>query len=228
MNVHPLKTMLWLRWRISVSQLKRSGQINAVITAVFLGATVFVSVSMFFVALVAGYFVLPQATPDHMLYLWDGLTVGFLLFWMFGLMTELQRSDALSLNKLLHLPVSPSGAFLINYLSSFFSLTFVMFLPVMIGLAIVQVVMMGPAMLVVFPLLAGFLLMVTALTYQLRGWLATLMVNKRRRRTIISLLTISMIAVFQVPYLINLTYMRKRADRTQVESRENTKKNLRA
>jgi hypothetical protein len=219
-NVHHLKTMLWLRWRITVRLLKRSGQLNAAITFVFLAVIVFASVAMFFVALVAGYFTLPHASPDHILYLWDGIVVGFLLFWMFGLLIELQRSDVLSLDKLLHLPVSPSGAFLINYLSSFFSLSFVVFLPAMIGLAIAQVVVMGPAMLVVFPLLAGFLLMVTALTYQLRGWLATLMVNKRRRRTIISLVTIGMIAVFQLPNLINLNYMRKRTDRAQVQSRE--------
>ena len=36
-------------------------------------------------------------------------------------------------------------------------------------------------MLVVLPLLAAFLLMVTGISYQFQGWLAALMVNKRRR-----------------------------------------------
>ena len=46
------------------------------------------------------------------------LIVGFLFFWSIGLLTELQRTEPLSLSKFLHLPVSVNGAFLINYLSS--------------------------------------------------------------------------------------------------------------
>jgi len=30
--------------------------------------------------------------PEVMLYVWTGVTVGFLFFWMMGVMTELQRS----------------------------------------------------------------------------------------------------------------------------------------
>src|SRR5262249_53646769 len=54
-----------------------------------------------------------------------------------------------------------------------------------------------------FPVMAGFFLMVTALTYQLRGWLASLMENKRRRRTIVTLLTMIVVLIFQVPNLLN-------------------------
>ena len=35
------------------------------------------------------------------------------------------------------------------------------------------------------PLVLGFVFMVTAWTYCVRGWLAALMVNKRRRRAIV-------------------------------------------
>ena len=54
---------------------------------------------------------------------WDGIVLAFLFIWMIGLITELQRTEALSLDKFLHLPVSPIGAFLINYLSSLFSVS---------------------------------------------------------------------------------------------------------
>jgi hypothetical protein len=46
--------------------------------------------------------------------------------------------------------------------------------------------------------------MVTALTYQLQGWLASLMSNPRRRRTAIVTITVLFIVVFQLPNLINL------------------------
>ena len=69
----------------------------------------------------------------------DGLTVSFLFFWMMGVMTELQRSEVLSIEKLFHFPISPSSAFLINYLSSLVSLSLILFFPAMIGLAIASV-----------------------------------------------------------------------------------------
>lgn len=59
-------------------------------------------------------------------------------------------------------------------------------------------------MLLVLPLLAAFVLMVTALTYQFQGWLASLMSNPRRRRTIIVLITMAFILLFQVPNLVNI------------------------
>ncbi len=75
-------------------------------------------------------------------------------------------------------------------------------------------------MLVVFLLFASFVLMVTAVTHQFRGWLFSLMTNKRRRRTIIALLTGGFILLVQLPNLINVTVWRNRRgdepDRFQV------------
>ena len=49
--------------------------------------------------------------------------------------------------------------------------------------------------------------MVTGLTYQFQGWLAALMVNPRRRRTVIVLLTMAFVLVFQLPNLFNILYL---------------------
>src|SRR5262245_34191043 len=59
-------------------------------------------------------------------------------------------------------------------------------------------------MLAVLPLVVAFLLMVTALTYQFQGWLAALMVNKRRRRTVMVVATMAIILIAQLPQLINV------------------------
>src|SRR5262249_16941813 len=53
----------------------------------------------------------------------------------------------------------------------------------------------------------SFILMLTAWTYCLRGWLAALMINKRRRRTIIVWMTIAFVLVFQIPNLLLNTRM---------------------
>ncbi len=52
-------------------------------------------------------------------------------------------------------------------------------------------------------MLAAFLLMVTALTYQFQGWLASLMSNPRRRRTVIVATTLVFVLIFQLPNLLN-------------------------
>jgi hypothetical protein len=95
---------------------------------------------------------------------------------------ELQRTEPLSLSKLMHLPISTNGAFLINYLSSLISVSLILFLPAMLGITLGVALGQSPLFLLLLPLLAAFLFMVTALTYQFQGWLASLMANKRRRQ----------------------------------------------
>ncbi len=57
-------------------------------------------------------------------------------------------------------------------------------------------------MLLLLPLVFGFFFMVTAWTYCLRGWLAALMVNKRRRRAIIVGVTMAFMLLAQLPNLL--------------------------
>jgi hypothetical protein len=203
-NWRQFQTFVWLRWRLQVNQLKRGGIANAVIMAILAVSCLFLAAFLFVVSFLVGLFALPQASPTVVMLVWDGLVVGFLFFWTVGLITELQRSEAVSLDKFMHLPVSPAGAFLLNYLSSLVSLSLVVFVPPMVGLSLALVFAKGPAMLALWPLVAAFLLAVTALTYQFQGWLAALMVNKRRRRTVIVLVTMAFVLLCQVPNLINI------------------------
>jgi hypothetical protein len=204
-NPQHFRAYCWLQWRLRINQLKRGGIANVVVLAILAAGTVLLSLGLFVLFLLIGSFVLPEASPNVLMYIWDGVVVAFLFFWMIGLLADLQRSEALSLDKFLHLPVSLSGAFILNYLASLISLTLVLFLPAMFGLLLGSVISHGPAMLLLVPLLAAFLLMVTALTYQFQGWLASLMVNKRRRRTVIVLLTGGFILLAQLPNLINIS-----------------------
>jgi hypothetical protein len=195
---------VWLRWRLLLNQLRRGGIANAVVVAILGVGAVLLAVFLFVAFFLVGLFALPDVPPAILMYVWDGLVVAFLCSWVMGLLVELQRAEALSLEKFLHLPVSLRGAFLINYLSSLVNLTTVLFVPPMIALSISLVFARGPALLLGPPLLAGFLLMVTALTYQFQGWLASLMVNKRRRRTIIVFVTAGVILMCQLPNLVNI------------------------
>jgi hypothetical protein len=203
-NWQHFQTFLWLRWRLRLNQLKRGGLANAIILAILTVLLVFGSVFLFAGSLLVGLFALGDVSPLVLLLVWDGLIVVFLFFWCTGLLSELQRSEALSLNKFLHLPVSLTGAFLINYISSLFSVNLALFVPAMLGLALGLVFSRGAAMLWQLPLLAAFVLMVTGVTYQFQGWLAALMVNKRRRRTIIVVASMIFIVICQLPNMVNV------------------------
>ncbi len=179
--------------------------VNLVFFAIVIAMTAIGAVGLFVTGLLVGWLVLPNASSIVRLVVWDGVVVGLLFLWMIGLLTELQRTESLAIDKFLHLPVSVAGAFLINYLSSLASLSLIMIVPGMIGLILGQTIAHGPMMLLALPLLAAFVLALTALTYQFQGWLASLMTNPRRRRTVIVLVTAGFILVFQIPNLINLS-----------------------
>ena len=203
MNWEHLKAFVWLRWKLLYNQARRAGAVNAVLTVIVVVAAIFTAVPLFIGALMLGLFAIPKAQPAHLMYAWDGVLVAFLFFWLIGLITELQRTDPLSLSKFMHLPVSANGAFLINYFSSLVRLSLIIFLPVMLGYSVALVVVKGISMLPVFLLVAAFLVMVTGLTYQFQGWLAALMSNPRRRRTVIMLATVSIVLIAQLPNLFN-------------------------
>jgi hypothetical protein len=203
-NWQHLATFIWLRYRLGVNQLNRSGITNQIILTLLSVAGVVAAVGAFFGGLLAGLLAFRQAPPVVRLWVWDGLIIFFLFAWLIGLLTELQRTDALALDRFLHLPVSPFGAFLINYVSSLFSFIMILFVSGMTGLILGQTIAEGPQMLLALPLLAAFILAVTGPTYQFQGWLATLMTNPRRRRSVIVLVTLSVILIGQLPNLINL------------------------
>ncbi len=222
MNWQHFRAFLWLRWRLFVNQLMRGGVTSAVILGILVVLGALFAAGLFVTFLLVGLFALPGVSASVLMYVWDGLVAAFLFFWMMGLLVELQRSEALSLDKFLHLPVSLRGAFLINYLTSLFNLTLFLTLPGMVALAVALAIVRGPAMLLQFPLLAAFVFMVTAVSYQFQGWLASLMVNKRRRRTVIVAVTAAFILLCQLPNLVNVMrpWDRRHEDQDAARMRE--------
>ncbi|MHC5115069.1 MAG: hypothetical protein ACYTGP_11660 [Planctomycetota bacterium] len=207
-----LRTILWLRWRLAQRRLRRAGPLGPVITVILAVAAVLAGLLAFLVAAGVGKEILEEKTPDHVLLIWDGVVVAFLFFWVIGIVGELQRTEALSLDKLLHLPISLRIAFLLNYLSSLVCMALIVFVPLMLGLTLAMVIVYGIGAISVLALLVSFVIMVTAVTYQFRGWLAALMMNKRRRGTIVAVATLSIIVVAQLPQLLNLAFIRSGRD----------------
>jgi hypothetical protein len=187
---------------MSRNQWLRGSKLGPVLT-VFVGVMLlaFSAVGGLAGALV-GALVLGDVQPMVLTLVWDSLAMVFLLLWTVGLMTELQRSEIIDLSRLMHLPVSLRSAFLLNYLASHFCFSLAVMVPPMLGLVVGLIWSRGYSMVLLLPLVAGFFFIVTAWTYRLRGWLAGLMMNPRRRRAIIMGMTLLFVLLAQLPNLV--------------------------
>jgi len=211
MNWSQLRTIIWLRWRLTRNQWSRGGQLNAVLTIII----AFIGLALGFAGgiagLLAGAFALAKASPPVMLIVWDLIIVVFLFLWLAGIVSEIQRSETIDISRMLHLPISLRNIFMVNYLASHLTFSIILFLPAMLGLSLGLILGGRGFMILMFPLAIGVVFMITAWTYCLRGWLVTLMMNKRRRRAIIAGVTFAFILLSQIPYILgNLSHDRER------------------
>ncbi|MBI3870563.1 MAG: hypothetical protein HY299_18705 [Verrucomicrobia bacterium] len=201
MNWNQFTTLLWLRWRLSRNQLRRGHTVNAVLSAI---ALVFGAVGILG-AVVGGFFaglhLMKLATPEGLLMGLDIFTGAFLFMWTLGALHELQRSEAIDFQRLMHLPISLPQLFFMNYVASLATPVLLLMIPASISLTLGWAVAQGPSRLALIPLQLGFFFLITAWTYYLRGWLVSLMVNQRRRRAILTTLTVVIILAAQAPNL---------------------------
>lgn len=221
MNLEQLRALVWLRWRLSRNQWSRGGgQVNAILSGIAVVLSLALAVGGAVGGVVAGAFGLSRASPLVTMFVWDGVVLVFLLVWAGGVIAELQRAEMLDLGRLLHLPVSPRDAFLLNYAASHASFSLALVAPLSAGLVLGSLAGPGVRVLLLVPVLIGFFFMVTAWTACLRGWLATLMVNPRRRRNIIMGITMAFVLVFQLPNLVMNVWLEPRASRSRGGSPE--------
>src|SRR5436190_17175372 len=135
MNWSQLRTVLWLRWRLTWNQWsRRGGGLSALLTilAVFTGCVIALGGGV--AGTIAGAVALSKAPPHVVLLVWDVIILIFLFLWMIGVLAEIQRSETIDLGRLLHLPVSLKWIFVVNYLASHLTLSLIVFLPGALGL----------------------------------------------------------------------------------------------
>ena len=196
-----LRTILWLRWRLTRNQWTRSGKLNALVTMVVAVVLVLAGAAGGIAGLLVGALAMPKVSPAVMLLVWDLLIGLFLLFWLAGIAAEMQRSEAFDISRILHMPISLRGIFFVNYLASYVTLSIITFLPGLMGLSIGLAWGDSRIMSGLLPLVFSFLFMVTAWTYYLRGWLVMLMKNPLRYRALVGGATVAFILLTQLPGL---------------------------
>ncbi len=220
MNWEHFKAIAWLRWRLSRNQWKRAGFVNGILMAILTVGVLLLAGVSFFLALVMGVILLPQGSPIQVMYVWDGIVGLYMLGWTISLLAEIQRSEMLSLDKFLHLPMSLRTAFALNYLTTFFSLSVICIAPGAIGLSLASVYSYGPHMLILIPLVIAFFFMMTAFKYQIQGRVASLISNKRRQRSIVVAITFVFVLVSQLPNVVIQYSIRVSAKEEQAKRAE--------
>jgi hypothetical protein len=209
-----LKTILWLRWRLTRNQWQRAGGFGAVLAVIVAVSAMVLGTAAFVGGLLGAALGLGAAKPEVVMGIWLAGTVAFLILWLIGLLAELQRSETIDLQRLMHLPVALGQMFLVNYVASHLALSIILMLPAMTGLALGLTFSRGPAMLLLLPLAWSMVFMISAWTYCLRGWLAAMMSNPRRRRGIIMGITLAFILTAQLPnFYFNVFGSRNRPKR---------------
>ena len=77
MNPQHFQAFLWLRWRLLVNQVRRSGIVNVVVLLTLAVCGVVTVVGAAIVSFLLGLLLLADVSPAILLYVWDGL-VSFL------------------------------------------------------------------------------------------------------------------------------------------------------
>ena len=184
-----------------------------------IGALIVILAAVLAAGLAIGLFALglflPEIADDEtdvsasllLLLLCDGLVIFFLFAWGAALLAELQRSEVIDFRKMLFLPVPLRLVFLLNFAVSLLSPGTLFFLLPLTGLTLGLTIGFGPRMLLAFPLGIAFYFMLTGWTYYIRGILVFIMENKRRRRTVLVLITMFFALLGQIPMLMNFTFM---------------------
>jgi ABC-2 type transport system permease protein len=222
MNWEQLQALVWVRWRLTRNQFTRGGQLSAAISVLVMVFLAMGAVAIGIGGLAGGWVAGAKATPQVLLVIWDAALFAFLIFWMAGVMVEIQRSESVDLTKLLHLPVTLQQVFVLNYAASHLTPSVILFLPGILGLCAGMVLGGGPTLALLLPVALGFLFMLTAWTYCLRGWLAALLVNKRRRRAVIVWLTLILVVFGQLPNLIFNTGLFRNRNPAKTEAKAGT------
>jgi hypothetical protein len=197
--IWPSLLFVWLRFRIRYNQISRGSQLTkvfALIGTIIVGMSI---VSIWFAGFSLGFFLPRYISTEYYFLIWEGVVLLAMLMWLIHVLNEAQRGDPISLDKILHLPVSPSQAFVVNYLASLGTAVFLMTTGGCLGLVLGSVFSVGLiSILFLLPMIA-FLFAMTAATYWLQGWLATLMTNPRTKQWVLVLLPVFIIVATQIP-----------------------------
>lgn len=215
--VFPTLLFIWLRFRLRFNQVTHSSKLAQALGVLGMVFVAFAIVSVWIGGLLAGFFLTRLVGVENHYLIWDGLLVIAMVAWAIHVLNEAQRGDPITFDKILHLPIAPTQAFVVNYLSSLGSTVFLMTVGGYLGFILGAVFVLGWVGFLFLVPVACFLFAMTAVTYWLQGWLAAVMANPRKRQTVLVLIPILIIGMVQIPVQV-LNWLEDR-NRAKVEAK---------
>lgn len=194
-----LYALIDVRIKLSANQQLKVGKFNFYFSRIVFTLLGIASLISFVAATVGGAYFFGSFSHGRCYSIWTSAIFAFLFYWALMLVGQLQQTETISFEKLLHLPVSVKAAFLLNYLSSYFNSAVWLCGPFLFGLCIGMVVAKGAVMLKLLYATISIFIFVTAISYQLRGWIANVMRNKRLKSYAMIAIPFSMI--FLIPLM---------------------------
>lgn len=186
-----LRSLIYLKRTLAYRRWEREPLLGRIILAIFFA--VFASGAMFavFIAGIAAFFLYSRVSdPMVWTFAWNVIVGVFLFAWFINISSDIQRNETISMDRLMHLPISPTQAFTLNYLWSWLNLPMIYFVATSVGMMVGGAIAQGPKILLGAIPLVAYLLVVTALTSQLQILVASWMANPRTRRWMVMLIPI--------------------------------------
>lgn len=180
-------------WQSRLNRWMKEALISRWVGSIFLVIMLF-SMAICFAVFVAAGVALAGAVangkPMAALGAWNALCGFFVFFWLIGLANEIVRGDALSLQRLMHLPISPASVFAFNFLLTWINLPLLYFLCAALGMTFGSCWIEGLwGLWRVVPILS-YALMIAALTSHIQGKIIVWVANPKTRKLLVTLVPI--------------------------------------
>ena len=196
MILRQLLALVDLRIKLSRNQQAKAGSFNFYVSRVLFLLAWAASVSSFLATAFGGIYFFRVFSVDVCNSAWGVAAIVFVFYWAMMVFGQIQQTETIPLEKIQHLPLSLKGAFFLNFLSSYANSATWLGAPVLFGIALGVVFARGPAMLHLLVATIGLFLLVAALTYQIRSWVARLMRNQRTKSFAMMVVPCLMIVIF--------------------------------
>jgi len=198
----------WVLFLLKCTLLRRSWSKRNFWGYILLGLLLFCGAVLSLITSIAFYFLAHYAARDKshagVLILFDSAIAVYLFFYIWGVLMDLQRSDMIDFRKMLLLPVRLPAIYLMNFAVSMISPIMLFAIPSLFAILAGLYPVYGiKSFIAGIPFALLFMLVMNSWAYYLRGRLAIIMENKRKRRIAMVVLPICFVTLGQLPALLS-------------------------
>jgi len=207
--INELLAILEMQWCSKVNLMRRETWIGHLVTLVFSFAVAASVLIVFIIGLGGGFYLAKESSANYYLLAWNGITCFFVFAWIIYFSHDVFRSEGIPLQRLMHLPISPTQAFALNYFQSWLNLPMFYFFGASLGVILGGCIQVGPSLLWQTVPVLLYALMITSVTSLVQARIAAWLVNPRTRRFVLVLVP-ALVGLFSFGFAISTNTIRDR------------------